>query len=142
MANNIYNDLINCLYDLNIYEGVVINFGDLGNDVLIENGFDDILKSSDENITKLSFKENSVDIIICHEILENLRRKKSGRAAMEMKRVCKQDGCICVVVPAKKENNNEQHLLRDDMLDHFFPLDIASEKLCSDKLILIFINEK
>ncbi len=142
MVDGIYNYVVDCLHNLNIYDGDIVNLSDSNrNDILSERGFDNILKFKNNN-TKLSFKDSSVDIIICLGVLENLNRKKSGILAMEIKRVCQQDGCIVIIVPKKKEKDNIQYLSSDDILDHFFPLDIAFDGSFNDNLILMFINEK
>lgn len=172
MANNRYLYLIEQLHNLNIYDGVVVDCGcgdGNGSEILMENGFDDVnsfdisfkvlsicrekgvnVKKGD--VTKLPLEDDFADVFICSETLEHLSRKKSNVAAMEIKRVCKQDGCICVTVPEDKEKcmkgkNHKQFLSKQDLLDHFFPLELVFEGIFCKKpgrcnLVLMFINEK
>ncbi len=172
MANNRYLYLIKQLHDLNVYDGTVVDCGcgeGNGSNILVDNGFDDVhsFDISDEalsicrkdginakkgDITKLPLKDNFADIFICSETLEHLSRKKSNMAAMEIKRICKQDGCICITVPENEKkcmdgSGHKQYLSKVDLLDHFFPLELVFEGFFCKKpdrcnLVLIFINEK
>jgi len=172
MANSRYLYLINQLHDLNIYDGVVIDCGcgeGNGSNLLLENGFKNVysfdiseeaiiackkigIETKKADITKMPLRDDIADIFICSETLEHLTRQNSRLAAAEIKRVCKRDGCICVTVPENKEmclkgKGHKQYLSKQDLLDHFFPLEIAFEGIFCKKpgkcnLVLIFINDK
>ena len=172
MANNRYLYLIKQLHNLNIYDGVVVDCGcgdGNGSKLLIENGFDDIhsfdisdeaisrcrdngVKAQKGNITKMPLDDNFADIFICSETLEHLNTKESSVAIMKIKRICKQDGCICITVSENKEQclkgaGHKQYFTKQDLLDHFFPLEVAFEGVFCKKpgkcnLVLIFINDK
>lgn len=158
MANKRYIYLINNLHKLNIHDGVVIDCGcgeGIGSKYLINNGFkvhsfdlsDDAIDkcrkngvdAKKEDITNLLIEDNFADIFICSETLEHLDRGQSSMAVIEIKRVCKKDGIICITVPENKNiclegNGHKQYLSRDDLVSCFFELEIIFEGIFCKKM--------
>jgi len=55
------------------------------------------------NICKLPCVDNMADIFVCSETLEHLDRDELTKAVFEIKRVTKENGIICITVPADKK---------------------------------------
>jgi ubiquinone/menaquinone biosynthesis C-methylase UbiE len=76
------------------------------------------------SIEKLPFENNFADIFICSETMEHLPKTQNNEIANEIKRVTKQDGIICVTVPANrktclKKKGHKQYLSIKDVKDSF-----------------------
>lgn len=83
----------------------------------IKNGGIDNLSVYNEDLTRLSFGDNSFDVVTVLEVLEHITNVK--QAIQEAIRVSKQ--FIVVTVPSKEDNNPEHiHLLTKDVLTNIF----------------------
>ena len=60
------------------------------------NVYDRLIKSS---IDKLPIKDNSIDLVICSEVVEHLKRKKGERFFKEVDRVMKDGGRAIITTP-------------------------------------------
>jgi len=73
------------------------------------------------DICKMPVEDSIADVFICSETLEHIVSGKSMMKAVgEIKRVCKDDGLVCITVPADKEKclKNPKHktyLTTDDL---------------------------
>lgn len=157
MANKRYIYLINGLKKLGIKDGKVVDCGcgeGHGSRYLIDSGFDvypidmseDIINKCKEvgvdakigDITRLFLSDNFADVFICSETLEHLTRDQSMRASKEIRRVCKEDGVICVTVPEDKKKclrgrKHKQYLSRNDLISHFSLMKIIFEGIYCKK---------
>ncbi|MGD9276226.1 MAG: class I SAM-dependent methyltransferase [Candidatus Pacearchaeota archaeon] len=61
------------------------------------------LKLSVEDLTNLSFPDNSFDFIICSDVLEHI--KKDKKAFQEITKVLKKSGILCLTVPSVSRQN-------------------------------------
>jgi SAM-dependent methyltransferase len=89
-------------YWLDVYgDDFAINAGIDSDDVALKaniaNGHRNMMKG---DASRLPFKNNSVDVIICSEVLEHLEDGLDQNALCEMDRVLKSDGKLLLTVPA------------------------------------------
>jgi len=83
----------------------------------IKNGGINNLNVLKEDLTNLSFNDNSFDVVTILEVLEHINEVK--KAIKEAIRVSKQ--FIVITVPSKEDNNPEHiHLLTKDILTNIF----------------------
>lgn len=113
-----------------------------GTNILINNGWNNIMaydisyknvskanrrgvKASQADICYMPCDNNIADVFICSETLEHiLSGKNTTRAVEEIKRVCKDNGLICITVPEDEEiclkNKKHQQYLSLKMIEGLF----------------------
>lgn len=87
------------------------------------------------NIRKLPLDNDSVDIFVCSETLEHLKKKNVLEATNEIKRVCKDDALICITVPlyviSLRTERHKQYITINEIIEWFREFDIVFYGACN-----------
>ena len=172
MANNRYLYIIEQLKILNVPDGVVVDCGcgeGVGSYFLKENGFSNVysfdisskmidkckdygVEAKYGDITNLSLNDDFADIFICSETLEHLTIDELISAINNIKRICKNNGYICITVPENERQClssklHKQFLSKSCLINNFKGLEIAFDGIFCKKpnrcnLVMIFRNKK
>jgi ubiquinone/menaquinone biosynthesis C-methylase UbiE len=172
MSNNRYLYIIEQLKTLNVFNGVVVDCGcgeGVGSYFLKENGFSNVhsfdisskmidkckdygVEAQYGDITNLSLNDDFADIFICSETLEHINIVETHRATNEIKRICKNNGYICITVPENENQcfsskSHKQFLSKSCLIENFKGLEIVFDGIFCKKpnrcnLVMIFKNKK
>ena len=172
MANNRYLYIIEQLKILSVHDGVVVDCGcggGMGSYLLKKNGFSNVysfdisqkmidrcrdygIEARYGDITNLSLNDDFANIFICSETLEHITTDKSIGAINEIKRICKNNGYICITTPANERQclsvkRHKQFLSRFCLIEYFSGLEVIFDGIFCKKpnrcnLVMIFKNRK